>query len=120
MSKERDFTLYLSDIIENIDDSVKFIADMTYEEFIGDKKTVNAVIRSIEVIGEATKHVPQEMRSQRPVVPWKDMAGMRDKCIHDYAGVDYEVVWTAVKEELPVLRPQIQSLLDELRNTEKK
>jgi len=111
----RDICLYLHDIIENIGEAEGFIAGMTYEEFIGDKKTVNAAIRSIEVIGEAAKHVPEDIRAKRPDVPWKDMAGMRDKCIHDYVGIDYEVVWTAVRDELPSLRQTIQSLMDEVR-----
>jgi uncharacterized protein with HEPN domain len=116
----RNITLYIGDIIENIDDAQSFIGGMKYESFIGDKKTVNAVVRSIEVIGEASKHIPSDIRAKRPDVPWKDMAGMRDKCIHDYVGIDFEVVWTAVKDELPVIRPKIQSLFDELRQAEKK
>ena len=111
---KRDITLYLGDILQNIDDTQQFIANMTYEQFVEDKKTVNAVIRSIEVIGEASKHIPLDIRIKQPDVPWKDMAGMRDKCIHDYVGVDFEVVWTAVKVELLSIRPMIQSLLDEL------
>ena len=117
---KRDITLYIGDIIENIDDAQRFIGGVTYESFIDDKKTVNAVIRSIEVIGEASKHIPSDIRAKRPDVPWKDMAGMRDKCIHDYVGIDFEVIWTAVKDELSAIRPKIQSLLDELRQAEKK
>jgi len=116
----RDITLYLGDIIENIDDTAGFIAGMTYERFASNKMAVNAVVRSIEVIGEAVKHVPVEIRARDPGVPWKDMAGMRDKCIHDYAGVDHEVVWRAVKVELAEVRPKIQSLLDELRKNKGK
>jgi Uncharacterized conserved protein len=111
----RDISLYLADILENIDDAQGFIRGITYEQFIADKKTVNAAVRSIEVIGEASKHIPDDIRAKRPDVPWKDMAGMRDKCIHDYVGIDFEVVWTAIKDELYEIRPMIQSLLDVLR-----
>jgi uncharacterized protein with HEPN domain len=111
----RDVTLYLDDIIENINDAELFIKGMTYQEFMEDKRTVNAAIRSIEVIGEATKHVPQDIRNKRRDIPWKDMAGMRDKCIHGYLGIDYEVVWTSIKDELPEIRPKIKSLLVELK-----
>jgi len=116
---KRDFTLYLVDIIDNVNDASGFISDLSYEQFMADKKTVNAVIRSIEVVGEATKQVPEEIRAKRPNVPWKAMAGMRDKCIHGYVDIDYEVVWAAAKEELPAIRDEVQSLLDEL-NREKK
>ena len=112
----RDVKLYLNDIIENIEDAELFIKGMTYQEFIKDKKTVNAAIRSIEVIGEATKHIIADIRAKRNDIPWKDMAGMRDKCIHGYLGIDYEVVWTAIKNELPLIKPKINSLLIELNS----
>jgi uncharacterized protein with HEPN domain len=116
----RDYTLYLSDIIENIEDARRFVSGMAYEQFVDDKKTINAVIRSIEVVGEAAKHIPQSIRDRQPEIPWKDMAGMRDKCIHDYVGIDCSVVWTAVHEELPGIQVKVKLLLETLRQMARK
>jgi len=104
MSKDRNVADYLEDILQAIDDVAEFIAGMDYSQFANDKKTVNAVIRSLEVIGEATKHVPAAFRNRYPEIPWSKMAGMRDVLIHDYMGVDSMTVWKAVKERLPEIR----------------
>ena len=87
---------------------------MSYEQFCTDKKTLNAVLRSIEVIGEATKNIPDEIRVRYPHVPWKEMAGMRNKVIHFYFGVDKEIVWLVAKERITMLRPQIEQILQEM------
>ena len=111
----RDIALYLCDILTNMAETRNFIGSMTYNEFTADRKTY-AVVRCLEIIGEATKNVPQEIRALRPAVPWKLMAGMRDKCIHAYFGVKYKTVWEAVKNEIPPIEPLIASLLEDLRN----
>ena len=113
---KRDAVFYLADIVENMDDAVNFLGAISYDDFIKDKKTVNAIVRSIEIIGEAAKHVPAEIREKNPSIPWKNMAGMRDKCIHDYIGVDYGTLWYVVKDDIPVLRPMLQALLDDVRS----
>lgn len=112
----RDVTLYLSDILVNIREARRFVGTMSYEQFCEDKKTSYAVVRCLEIIGEATKNVPPEIRSSRPQVPWRLMAGMRDKCIHAYFGVSHRTVWEAIQKELPPLEPHIESLLDDLRS----
>jgi len=76
---KRNVTLYVMDILQNMQDAETFLLGMTYEEFSSDKKTINAVLRSIEVIGEAAKQIPADIRNKYPFVPWKEMAGMRDK-----------------------------------------
>ena len=81
------------------------------EAFAADKKTINAVIRSLEVLGEAAKRIPANVRKKYPQIPWKRMAGMRDKLIHEYAGVDIEIVWGVVREELPPLVPRIEKIV---------
>lgn len=73
-------------------------------------------MRSIEVIGEATKNVPDNVRAQYPQVPWKEMAGMRDKVIHSYFDVDKEIVWLVVKERIPALRPFVEQILHDLED----
>ena len=110
----RNVIIYVKDILENMEDAKEFIRGMSYDEFVTDKKTSNAVLRSIEVIGEATKNVPDSVRARYPRVPWKEMAGMRDKVIHFYFGVDKEIVWLVVTERFPALRPLMEQILRDL------
>ena len=112
----RTVDLYVKDIIQNMVDAEEFIQGLSYETFISDKKTFNAVVRSIEVIGKATKSIPDSVRSRYPDIPWKEMAGMRDKLIHFYFGVDREAVWLTVKERIPAIRPIFQLILRDLEN----
>jgi len=110
----RNSLLYLKDILQNMREAEAFIRDMDFRQFAADKKTLNAVLRSIEVMGEVAKHVPDELRARYPAVPWKEMAGMRDKLIHDDVGVDAETVWLVVKERIPALRPLIEQAVGDL------
>ena len=110
----RDYRDHLEDILASLDETREFTEGMSFEAFTQDRKTVNAVIRSLEVIGEAAKHIPENLRAKAPGVPWKYMAGMRDKLIHEYFGVDLGIVWTVVKDELPPLRPEIERLFETL------
>jgi len=87
---------------------------MDFTEFLGDRKTINAVIRSLEVIGEAAKKIPEDVRKRYPDIPWKRMAGMRDRLIHEYHGVDLEIVWVVVKEELPPVRALVEKVLEDM------
>jgi uncharacterized protein with HEPN domain len=105
---------HLDDIVEAIEKIERFTDKMSYEEFIEDEKTVDAVLRNFEVIGEAAKNVPEEIRQEHSHVPWPEMAGMRDKLIHGYATIDLRIVWTTVQEEIPSLARQIEGLRDEL------
>jgi uncharacterized protein with HEPN domain len=110
----RNVLVYIKDILQNMRDAEQFIQGMTYEQFVADKKTMNAVLRSIEVIGEAAKRVPDDVRAQYPQIPWKEMAGMRDKVIHLYFSVDNETVWLVVKERIPSLQPLLEQIVRNL------
>lgn len=110
----RDYIDYVNDISESMNEIEEFIHGIDFDEFSFDKKTINAVIRSLEVIGEAATKIPPDLRDKYPEIPWKRMAGMRNKLIHEYFGVDLEIVWTVSTEEIPPLKPIITKLLAEL------
>ncbi len=110
MSKEREVADYIDDIIVAMTDIEEFTHGMSYDLFSGDKKTINAVIRSLEVLGEATKHIPSSFRKKYPEIPWNKMAGMRDVLIHDYMGVDLMTVWKVSQERLPELKSLFERL----------
>ncbi len=110
MPKRRDQD-YLSDIREAIQRIAVYTAGLDYEQFMQDNKTQDAVVRNLEIIGEATKNLSSRLRRVYAQIPWKDLAGMRDKMIHHYFGINYEIVWTIAKEELPDLLSQIQDIL---------
>ena len=114
MKRRKDYSDYLQDIFDSINDTDEFVKGMTYEDFLKDRKSINAVIRSIEVVGEASKNIPQSMREKYPDVPWKKMTGMRDRLIHEYFGVDLEIVWQVIKKDLPSVKPLIMRIIDEL------
>jgi uncharacterized protein with HEPN domain len=109
----RDYGLYLQDILAAIEAIEGFVEGMDLETFRADDKTASAVIRKFEIIGEATKQIPDEVRKNYPGVPWKEMAGMRDKLIHFYFGIDYHLVWRAIKERLPQVKSEIQRVLQQ-------
>ena len=110
---DRIFSEYLEDILDAISKIRQFIGEMDYNSFSEDEKTSFAVVRALEIIGEASKHIPEEVRTSHSDLPWREMAGIRDKLVHDYFGVNLSVVWKTVKQDLPTLEPQIRSILKE-------
>lgn len=114
-SARKKVALFLSDILEYMERAEKYVEGLTLDAFLHDSKTSDAVLRCIEVIGEASKNIPQEIRQRYPFIPWRDMAGMRDKVIHGYFQVDLESVWLVVQEDIPSLRPLLRKVLEEIQ-----
>lgn len=111
MSK-REPELYLVDILDSIEKIESYIKDRPYEKFISDEMALDAVVRNIEIIGEATKNLSKELKQAHPEVPWQKIAGMRNKMIHEYFGIDAEILWLTVTEDIPMLKKLIKPLLD--------
>ena len=103
---------YLRDILDALDKAQHFVTGLDYPGFQADEKTAFAVVRALEIIGEAAKMVPAPLRKRFPQIPWKSLAGMRDKLIHGYFGVDLDVVWHTVTEDLPALRTPLAAMFE--------
>jgi uncharacterized protein with HEPN domain len=110
MSK-REPHLYLADIMNSIDRIASYIDDVSFEIFETDEKTIDAVVRNLEIIGEAARHVPEDFIKTNPQVPWKEMVSMRNKVLHEYFGIDIDILWETITQDLPKLKITIQKLL---------
>lgn len=109
----REYKDYVVDIIDAIDKAESFVKGMNADVFEKDAKTQFAVIRAFEIMGEAVKKIPSSVRNKYQEIPWKDMAGMRDKLIHEYFGIKPRVVWKTIKDDLPRIKPYLQKMLDQ-------
>ncbi|MBI3943611.1 MAG: DUF86 domain-containing protein [Chloroflexi bacterium] len=107
---ERTDVDYLGDIQEAIRRIATYTAGMTYESFLADIKTQDAVIRNLEIIGEAAKNLSAELVRKHSNIPWKSMAGVRDRLIHHYFGINFDIVWRIVTQELPIVSAQIEEI----------
>jgi uncharacterized protein with HEPN domain len=110
MSKRTD-QAYLEDMLEAARRATSYCVGMTREQFLDDDKTQDAVVRNLEILGEAAKSVSATVRKEAENVPWRNIAGMRDRLIHEYFGVNWDIVWDVVSQDLPPLLPQLQELV---------
>jgi uncharacterized protein with HEPN domain len=108
---ERRYIDFMQDIVDNLEKAESFTEGLEFENFCEDEKTRYSVIRALEIVGEACKNVPTAVRQRNPQVPWKEMAGMRDRLIHGYFGVDDEIVWKTAREFAPEIRLEITTII---------
>ena len=109
-----DNKVFLKDILDSMKLIEEYVEDMDFEEFKNDQRTIDAVIRNIEIIGEATKQIPDDVKDKNSEIPWEEMARMRDKMIHGYFSIMQEILWETVKHDIPETRSLIKELLEDL------
>ena len=115
---KRKYSFFVKDIIDAMEFIEEFIGKISLEQLKADEKTSSAVIRKFEIIGEAAKHIPNKIRDKNTEIQWKSMAGMRDRLIHAYFGIDYNLVWSAIKTEIPSIKPKLKAVLLRLKKEE--
>ncbi|MEK7189689.1 MAG: DUF86 domain-containing protein [Patescibacteria group bacterium] len=103
--------LYFQDIVDSIKKIKQYTKKMSFDNFTEDNKTVDAVVRNLEIIGEAARYITKTTRQRHPEIPWAQMAGMRNKVIHEYSGVDLSILWQTVKDDIPDLKKKIAKIL---------
>ena len=109
----QDYKVFLEDILEAIKKIRSYTAALSLESFSQDEKSVDAVVRNLEVIGEAIKNVPENVRMKYPDVEWRRIAGLRDILVHEYFGIDTVIIWDIIRNKLPILEAQVRQILDE-------
>jgi len=108
---KREYGDYLQDMLENAEKALSFVDGLDYDRFCKDDKAMYAVIRAFEIIGEAARQIPENVREANSEIPWREVMGMRNKLTHEYFGVNTKVVWRTVQEDLPVMIPALKKML---------
>ena len=114
----RKYSLFVEDILDAIVWIEQFTKDMDFEQFRADEKTKTAVVKKLEILGEAAKNIPKAIRNKQKGLPWTDMAKMRDKLSHESFGVRYDIVWKVIIEKLPGIKHSIEKMLNDLKAAE--
>ena len=113
---KRDYNLYIDDILEAISKIEEYTGQLDFDKFSKNSMTIDATVRNFEIIGEAVKHISSDIKKQHPDIPWKVMAGMRNKLVHEYFGVDKKVLWKTIKEDIV----PVKSLIAQIQKNRKK
>ncbi len=113
--RKKNYKIYIEDIIESIDKIERYINGLNFKNFAVNELIIDAVLRNIEIIGEASKNIPVEIREKHPDIPWRRMIGLRNIAIHEYFGVDINIIWKVITENLPDTKSKIVSLLNSIR-----
>ena len=116
--KKRTIADYIQDIIDTVDLAILFVEGMTFEDFCQDTKTILAIERAIQIIGEAAKKIPESIRKQYPEIPWRNITGMRDKVTHEYFGINLKLLWDTTTQNLPQLKILMPQILENVENAE--
>lgn len=116
---KRGYKDYIVDVVDAIDKIERFTENMEFNDFESDDKTLLAVVKSLEIIGEAVKKIPENVRKIYPEIPWSKIAGMRDKLVHEYFGINIKVVWRTIKEDIPSIKPTMKEMLEKLEREER-
>lgn len=113
---KRPVHLLIEDIWDAIERIERFTKGFDYEIFSKDEKTSDAVVRNLEIIGEATSRLPNEFKEKYPVIAWEEIVGLRHRIVHDYFGIDLEIIWHIISNDLPIFKNRIQSIRNESQN----
>jgi uncharacterized protein with HEPN domain len=111
----RNWEVYINDIYLCIKRIIEYTEHLSFEEFLQDNKTYDAVLRNLGIMGEAVKNIPEEIRENYNQTEWKKIAGLRDIVVHDYFGINDEIIWDIVKNKIPELRNSIESIIQDLK-----
>jgi uncharacterized protein with HEPN domain len=110
----KDWIVYLEDILKHANRVIEYTQNLTCSEFLNDNRTYDAVLRNLEIIGEAVKNIPQDFRDKYSSIEWRKIAGLRDILIHDYSGISDEIIWDIIENKIPELKIKVKEVLKNL------